>query len=301
VIEIEIFGRSGPMGSVAQMLDRTEGVSRVRLVAATREGHAVVSAGVHAGAVDGLVEALRALDVPEDDVVLTRVDTVGRAASGQVESSVVWEDLFGIARLFSRPLARYLAFMVVAGLIGCYGVILDNGILVVGAMAISPDLLPVVAIAIGIVGHRPGLAGRGLSTLTLGLALACATATVSTWVQNQLGFIPSGFDLQQTGTLGGLTSVSNETIVVALAAGVAGMLALETRANTAVGVAISVTTIPAAAYLGVAAGLGQGTDVLGALSVLSMNVAMLVVGASVTLAVQRLATRKRRAQGRRAR
>ncbi len=57
--------------------------------------------------------------------------------------------------------------------------------------------------------------------------------------------------------LGSLTSVNNETIAVALAAGVAGMLALETRASSGVGVAISVTTIPAAAYLGVAAGLGE--------------------------------------------
>ena len=56
--------------------------------------------------------------------------------------------------------------------------------------------------------------------------------------------------------LGALTTVSNETVVVALAAGVAGMLALETRASSGVGVAISVTTIPASAYVGVAAGLG---------------------------------------------
>lgn len=48
-----------------------------------------------------------------------------------------------------------------------------------------------------------------------------------------------------------------ETILVALAAGVAGMLAVETRASMGVGVAISVTTIPAAAFLGVAAGIGE--------------------------------------------
>jgi hypothetical protein len=87
--------------------------------------------------------------------------------------------------------------------------------------------------------------------------------------------------------LDSLTSVSNETIVVALVAGVAGMLALETRAASGVGVAISVTTIPAAAYLGVAAGLGELDPAGGALGVLSVNVAMLVVGASVTLALQR--------------
>jgi Domain of unknown function (DUF389) len=48
--------------------------------------------------------------------------------------------------------------------------------------------------------------------------------------------------------------VNSETIHVALAAGIAGMLALETRASAAVGVAISVTTIPASAFLGVTVG-----------------------------------------------
>ena len=68
--------------------------------------------------------------------------------------------------------------------------------------------------------------------------------------------------------LGSLTSVNDEIDRGALAAGVAGMLALETRASSAVGVAISVTTIPAAAYLGVAVGLGEYATARGALGVL---------------------------------
>jgi hypothetical protein len=56
------------------------------------------------------------------------------------------------------------------------------------------------------------------------------------------------------------------------------VLALETRASSAVGVAISVTTIPASAYLGVA-GVGDESRALGALAVLGVNVAMLLVGA----------------------
>ena len=91
---------------------------------------------------------------------------------------------------------------------------------------------------------------------------------------------------------GRLTTVNDETIAVALAAGVAGMLALETRASSGVGVAISVTTIPAAAYLGVAVGLGEIGNVGGALAVLGTNVAMLVLGASATLMVQRALRRR---------
>jgi hypothetical protein len=52
-------------------------------------------------------------------------------------------------------------------------------------------------------------------------------------------------------------------------------------------VAISVTTIPASAYLGVAAGVGQIDKALGALLVLAVNVVMLLTGGSLTLLLQR--------------
>jgi uncharacterized membrane protein len=73
---------------------------------------------------------------------------------------------------------------------------------------------------------------------------------------------------------------------------VAGVLALETRVSAGVGVAISVTTIPAAAYLGVAAGLGELDKALGAVGVLGTNVSMMVVGAVATLAAQGLLARR---------
>ena len=103
---------------------------------------------------------------------------------------------------------------------------------------------------------------------------------------------------QAATALGGLTTVNNETIAVALVAGVAGMLALETRASAAVGVAVSVTTIPAAAYLGVAGGVGEIGTAIGALGVLGMNVLMMALGASGTLAVQRALNRRAAARRR---
>ena len=54
-----------------------------------------------------------------------------------------------------------------------------------------------------------------------------------------------------------VTEPSVATVIVALAAGVAAMLSIERQAASAVGVAISVTTIPAAAAIGVALGLGD--------------------------------------------
>jgi uncharacterized hydrophobic protein (TIGR00271 family) len=274
------------MSSVAGLLDEVEGVSRARVVPAVRTGHSVVSATVRPRAVDAVLEALHRQGVPDADVTLARVEFVGPLATRPAEASLVWADVLGTAWVNARPIARYLAFMFVAGVIACYGVLDSNGILIVGAMAVSPDLLPITAIGVGIVSRRLALAGRALLTLALGLAVASAAAAIFTLAQDQLDLIPSGFSLQETGVLGSLTSVNDETVAVALAAGVAGMLALETRASSGVGVAISVTTIPAAAYLGVAAGLGEFDQATGALGVLGTNVAMMVVGAVGTLVLQ---------------
>jgi len=292
VINLEVFGDSTEMSTVAELLDQVEDVSRVRLVPATRAGHSMVSATVRPGAVDALLETLRGRGVPNRDITLTRVDVVGSLAAGPGEASLVWADVLGTAWLNARPLARYLAFMFVAGVIACYGVIDENVILIVGAMAVSPDLLPITAIGVGIVSRQLALAARAFLTLALGLATACTAAAIFALAQDALDLLPSGFNLQETGVLGSLTSVNDETIAVALAAGIAGMLALETRASAGVGVAISVTTIPAAAYLGVAAGLGEFATAKGALGVLGANVSMMVLGAVATLAFQNVLLRR---------
>ena len=97
---------------------------------------------------------------------------------------------------------------------------------------------------------------------------------------------PDDFKVGES-ALSGLTTVNASTVGVALAAGVAGILAIETRASSAVGVGISITTIPAAAYLGVAVALGEPGKAWGALAVLGVNVVMLLVGGTLTLIVQR--------------
>ena len=287
MIALEVFGESALLERVASTLDRTDGVSHVARVDAIRPGYSLVSARVRPRSVDALLDTLQGLGVAGRDVTLDRIEVVGALSQGRAERTMVWADVLGTAWLNARPLARYLAFMVVAGVIASYGVVDNNGILIVGAMAVSPDLLPITAIAVGIVGRQAELASRALVTLALGLGAAGLAAAVSTFIQDHLGFIPTGYDVRATGVLTGLTTISNETVVVAFVAGVAGMLALETRASSGVGVAISVTTIPAVGYFGVAVGLRELDKALGALGVLGVNVLMMVVGAVGTLLLQR--------------
>ncbi|HEY6654515.1 MAG TPA: DUF389 domain-containing protein [Solirubrobacterales bacterium] len=289
---VQVIGHSKRGESIAALLDQLEGARAVTLVPAVRVDHSVASATIPPAALDELLDDLDRLGVSATDITVTRAEAVGQAAGGVREAGVVWSDVLGTAWRQARPIARYLVFMFAAGVIACYGVIENNAILIVGAMAVSPDLLPIVAIAVGVVGRNPRLAGTSLLTLAIGLGLASLAAAIFGFAQDQLDLLPSGFDVHRAGVLGGLVDVSDETIVVAFVAGAAGMLVFETRAASAIGVAISVTTIPAAAYLGVAAGLGELSKSLGALGVLGVNVAMMVLGASAVLWAQRRRDRR---------
>jgi Domain of unknown function (DUF389) len=130
------------------------------------------------------------------------------------------------------------------------------------------------------------LAGRAVVALVLGLAVVCVVGGLMTGALNALDLLPKDSHINSS-FLAGLSTVNISTPIVAFAAGVVGMLALETRASSAVGVAISVTTIPASAYLGVAAGLGKASDAGGALLVLGINVSMLLLAGCLTLLAQR--------------
>jgi hypothetical protein len=184
MINLEVFGQSSAMAAVAESLEAAEDVTRVRRVDATRAEHSIVVATVLPRAIDGLLEELRRLGVPDAEIALTRVEVVGPSATERPEVSLVWEDVLGMAWLNARPIARYMAFMFVAGVIGCYGVIDRNVILIVGAMAVSPDLLPITSIGVGLVSRRLRLASRALLTLCVGLALASVAAALLALAQD---------------------------------------------------------------------------------------------------------------------
>jgi uncharacterized hydrophobic protein (TIGR00271 family) len=295
MLHLRVFGAAPVMERVAESVAALPGAQHVtRTDAGNGAGDALVTADVDPDAADQALQALSALGVPADDVWLLRLEGLqpGRRGRRPAGSAVVWADLLGQAGEHARPVARFLTLMATAGVIAAYGVIYSNGILIVGAMAVSPDFLPLASACIGLVARRRRLVGRALWTLAAGLATAGVIAAVLTALLNVTDLLPSNFKVGENG-LAGLTTVNDSTFVVAFAAGIAGILALETRASAAVGVAISVTTIPASAYLGVAAGLGEVGKASGALAVLATNVAMLMVGGALTLLAQEAITRHR--------
>lgn len=293
MLELKVFGADHPE-EVSGALAAIAGVRYVGTLATDPAGRSIVLADIEPEAADSVVQTLKTFGIPREDLLLARIDVIGpvHAGPGGLSAGFAWEEVLGQARANAPLLARYLVLMGVAGVIAALGVIQDNSILIIGAMAVSPDLLPICAAAVGIVGRRWRLAGRALATLLVGLIFVCAVAAILTFALDQLDIIPPDFVLGEGG-LGSLTITDYSTVLIALAAGVAAILSFETRASTAVGVAISVTTIPASAYLGVAVGLGQGRHQLGALIVLAVNVACMTIAGSLTLGFQQWLARRR--------
>jgi uncharacterized hydrophobic protein (TIGR00271 family) len=286
MLHLRVYGSADSLTDVGRGLEGDGAARHVALAQAIRPGHALLTAEVHPGSADVVLEFLTRRGVAEEDIALARLEEIGPVRRGRAAATLIWADVLGQAHLYARPVARYLVFMVTAGVIAGFGVIEVNQILIVGAMAVSPDLLPVTATCVALVAHRAQLAARALLTLTVGLGSACVAAALVTASLDLFDLLPTGFAVGES-ALSGLTTVNSSTIGVALAAGVAGMLALETRASAVVGVGISITTIPAAAYLGVAAGNGELSKVWGAAAVLAVNVAMLLIGGTATLLLQR--------------
>ena len=286
MLQLRVFGASSRVAEAAACVGALEGARHVLVLRDEDAGSAMAMADVTGDAADAALAALRELGVPPQDIELLRFDAIGPASGFRPLGGVVWADLQSQAGANARPLARYVVFMAAAGVIAAFGVIYDNQILIVGAMAVSPDTLPVTAACTALVLGRWALAGRAVATLVIGLAVAGIVAGLMTALLDALGLLSEAFAVGDSGREG-LQTVNIATPIVAFAAGVAAILSLETRASSAVGVAISVTTIPASAYLGVATGVGEETEALGALLVLGVNVSMLIAGGCLTLLVQR--------------
>jgi uncharacterized hydrophobic protein (TIGR00271 family) len=204
----------------------------------------------------------------------------------------VWAEIVGRADENAKLASTYLVFMVTAGIIAGIGVLTGSAVLLVGAMAISPDLLPISAGAIGIVERRWRLAVKAVRVLLIGLATGALGAFAATVALRLFDRVPEDLRLADTAMGEALTELGPGSLMVAAVAGVAGMMAFEHPGGAAVGVAISVTTIPAAAYIGAAMAMGRDDPMWGALTVLLANLVMLFAASTATLRLQQRSRRR---------
>lgn len=298
MLRLDSFVAPELVDEVTETLTAHPGVRHVARGATTTDGLITLSAEVSAATADAVIERLADLGIASDDLTLWRVPGIQplgwhRRTRSEESDVEVWAEIVGRADENATLASRYLLFMISAGIIAGIGVLTGAAVLLVGAMAISPDLLPISASAIGIVERRWQLALRAIRVLVIGLASGTLGAFAATAVLRLFDRVDDDLRLADTVMGEALTQIGPGSLIVAAVAGVAGMMAFERPSGAAVGVAISVTTIPAAAYVGAAMAMGRDDPMWGALGVLLANVVMLIAASAATLTAQRRARRRR--------
>ena len=209
-------------------------------------------------------------------------------APGHPDDAVIWESVEAKAEDGAHPTVSFVIFLVLAVILAAIAVITDSSILVVGAMVVGPEFSAVAAASVGVVFARWGLFGRSLRLLVLSFAFAIGAVAVLALVARFAGAIDEEMITRPRPNTGFIWHPDMWSVVVALVAGAAGVLALAIeKTATMVGVFISVTTVPAAGNLALGLALWESSEILGSLAQLGVNLACMIVAGAIVLAVMR--------------
>jgi len=172
--------------------------------------------------------------------------------------------------------------------IGAVGILLDQPILIVGAMVVGPEFGPLAGLSVALVQRRGDLARRSLAALGVGFPAGIVMACLATLVFQGLGASPDDFLSADEQLTDFISEPDFFSFFVAFVAGTAGILSLtNAKSGALIGVLISVTTIPAASNIGVAAAYGDWNEAAGAAEQLAINLTSIVLAGVLTLFVQR--------------
>lgn len=230
-----------------------------------------------------------AITVEQIDLsISTAAEEAELAAPGDPEDAVVWDELAARVTADTRLSWSFLAFLALATQIAAIGVLLDQPILIVGAMVLGPEFGPVAAFCFGILRNQHALLGTAVRTLVVGFAAAIAVTAACAGVSRLLGWItPAMLDNRPMTEF--IVHPDRWSFIVALLAGIAGILSLTAgKSSSLVGVFISVTTVPAAGNIAVAVPLAHWAEVGASLKQLGVNLAGMVIAGVLTLLLQRL-------------
>jgi uncharacterized hydrophobic protein (TIGR00271 family) len=218
-----------------------------------------------------------------------------KAAQGLPSDAVVWEEVEARTSENVELSGSFIAFMVLAMLIAMVGILTDQLILIIGAMIVGPEFGPIAGICVAAVEKRRDLFIRSFRALAIGFPVGVTATFLAVLLLNAVGLVPDDFSQTHHPFTQFISSPDQWSFIVAYLAGTAGVLSLTSaKSGALIGVLISVTTIPAASNIGVAAALGDWHSWLGAMGQLALNLSAILLAGVGTLFVQRRLYQRRR-------
>lgn len=204
------------------------------------------------------------------------------------DQAPVWELVEARIRADSHYAPSFFLLLIFAGLIGASGILTNSQILVVGAMVVGPEYSAIIAAALGLDRRRYRAVGSGLLALTVGFVLAIVVTYLFALCIRASGETPQAYLLGVRPVSRLINSPNLFSVVVAVIAGLTGVVSLTlARSSALTGVFISVTTIPAAADVGVSLAYHAWREAQGSLVQLLLNVGLLIVVGALALHAQR--------------
>ena len=299
MVHLRIVAPHASARHALELLRASESVSSVIVLegAAVKPAGDVILCDVAREDASVIIDDLRELNIPvEGSISMEFIDTqisdaAERAvahAPGLPSDAVIWEDVENRSEEMTELSLTFVAFMVLSMLIAAVGIVLDQPILIVGAMVVGPEFGPLAGLCVALVEKRRALVGRSLGALAVGFPVGIVVTVVVTLLFDAADLVPEAFDPNDHPLTNFISRPDFFSFFVAFVAGVAGILSLtSTKSGALIGVLISVTTIPAAANIGVASALGAWGEARGASLQLALNLTAIVLAGVLTLFLQR--------------
>ena len=174
--------------------------------------------------------------------------------------------------------------MATSGILSAVALLTNSIPVLIGSMVIAPAFPPLALVSFATVNRDFRLAKEGLVTAVLGLAVSMSAALIVTWLLTTTHILPAETELLDKTLLQERVSPGWYSVVTAVAAGIAGTVALtERKTDTLVGVVAALALVPA----GVAGAIAFLSDDpirgWGGIALLGINVSLIVISGIATL------------------
>ena len=292
---------SVPAGLSAEVVDllhadpAVSSLSVLRGASVLPEGDVVVADIAREG-VNQVVDRLNDLGVTDEGTVHVEPVQAWLSRSGleaehrtpgSSADAVVWADVTQRAYEESELNWTYLSFMTLATLLASIAIVLDSQVLVIGAMVLGPEFVPIAALGLALVRRRRSLFGRAATTLVVGFAVAIVMATLAALLARWLGWVDVTDVTGHRPETDFIYTPDRWSFVVAVIAAAAGVLSLTSaKVGGLSGVFISVTTVPASGNVALGLAFGVWHEVAGSGLQLLLNLSGMAVAGWATLALQ---------------
>ena len=171
---------------------------------------------------------------------------------------------------------RFAVLMALSVVIATVGLLLDSTAVVIGAMLLAPLMTPVLGFAAALTMNWTGRMATSFALVAFGAAGAVALAWLVTVVAPlATTVLPDEVTSR--------TSPSTGDLIIALAAGAAGAVALirEDVSAALPGVAIAVALVPPLGVVGITLGVGQSDLAFEAMLLFTANIVAIVLAAAI--------------------